>query len=151
MKKLIGIMCILALMANSCDKNCQDCGPTGYTRFYMINSTNEPKTVTWFGNTTLPSNVVHEFVITNDEKKLLYESTVGLSITPSLEQAISTRPFGSTTPYDSVRISSASDIITYTKKDCELIGNPLCEKNYELLKSVDTKDEKIKEWEFKIE
>lgn len=138
-------------MSNSCDTDCNDCGPTGYTRYYMLNSTSEPVTITWFGNTTLSSNISHEFIISEGEKKLLYESTVGLSITPSLEQAISTPPFGSITPYDSIRLESSSNMLAYTKSDCDVTANPLCEENYELIKSVDTKNQKIKGWQFEIE
>ncbi len=146
MKKLIGILCSIALMANSCDTDCNDCGPTGYTRYYMMNTTNEPVKLTWFGNTTLPSNKAHESVIAENENVLLYES----SLTGTTGQ-ISTPPFGSITPYDSVRLESVSKTITYINANCDLTTNPLCEENYELIKSVDTKDQKIKEWEFEIQ
>ena len=145
-KKLIGILFCISLMSNSCDTDCNDCGPTGYTRYYMLNSTSEPVTITWFGNTTLSSNISHEFIISEGEKVLLYES----SLTGTTGQ-ISTPPFGSITPYDSIRLESASNMLAYTKSDCDVTANPLCEENYELIKSVDTKNQKIKGWQFEIE
>lgn len=142
MNNLIGVLCVLAFMANSCDKDCNDCGPTGYTRYYMINSTGDPVTLTWIK----PSGIIEEFRVSTENRIVLFESsrfgTLG---------EISIPPFGSITPYDSVRIASASDTIAYTNDDCGLTGNPLCVENYELIKSIDTKDKKIKEWEFKIE
>ena len=146
MKKLIVILCCISLMSNSCDTDCNDCGPTGHIRYYMLNSTSEPVTITWFGNTTLSSNIYHEFILAEGKKVLLHES----SLTGTTGQ-ISIPPFGSIAPYDSIRLKSASNRLAYTECDCDVTANPLCEENYELIKSVDTKNQRIKEWQFEIE
>ena len=136
----------LILICYSCDTDCNGCGPTGYTKYLITNKLTEDINVLWFGNTTGPlNNLMHEFHIVTGETLLLYESSqLGES------GILSTKPFNSINPYDSVRFETLEWATIYIDGDC-LIGNPLCEENYTLLKFVDTKDQKIKEWEFEIE
>lgn len=152
MRKIV-FLCFFGvlLITISCESNCEGCGPTGYTEYYMINATNKPVTLTWFGNATLSSNVADEFTIPVGEKVLLYESGLGLSLPPSTARSIISRsPFGNSVLYDSVKIASTSLNIIYDKNNCKLSNNPLCEENYQLIKMVDTKEQQIKEWEFTI-
>ena len=146
MQHFILMASVLMLMSSSCDTDCNDCGPTGHTRYYIKNSTNEDFKLYWFGNTTLPSHIAHEFVIPAGERLLIYESSLTGTSGP-----ISTPPFNSITPYDSIKLELVSRTVTYLKGDCDSTRNPLCEDNYELITSIDTKKQKIKEWEFEIE
>ena len=65
---------ILTINISSCD--CNDCGPTGELRYYMVNKTDSLVLVTWYGNPTLPSNIIHEFTIDSGDEVLLYESSI---------------------------------------------------------------------------
>ena len=60
-------------------------------------------------------------------------------------------PFGSENyPYDSVRFETPFKSITYINGDCENESNPLCESGYELIRIIDDKDFKLREWEYTI-
>jgi len=145
MKKLIYIICTLTIIGGSCDTDCNDCGPTGYTRYSMFNNSGGSARLYWFGNTSLSSNLAEDTTILAGDTLLLYESS--LTGTSGL---LSTPPFNSITPYDSIRLETSSGNTTYLVNRCNLTGNPLCEGNYQLIKSVDTKDKKIKEWLLEI-
>lgn len=146
MRKIEITFCAFLIILGSCNTDCNDCSPTGYTQYYMKNSRSEDIRLYWFGNTTLPSNIAHGFTISAGERILLYESS--LTGTSGL---ISTPPFNSITPYDSIKIESASATASiYLNEDCSRSDNPLCEESYELLKFVDTKKQQIKEWEFEV-
>ena len=144
MKTRISILYSIALIGISCDTDCDGCGPIRYTRYDMKNERSEDIHLIWFRY-----GEPDEFVIAADEKVLLY---VASSEPPSL-YLISTDPFGNSDrfdSFDSVRLASASNVVTYSRDECELKGNPLCGENYKLIKHVDTKKEKSKEWEFVI-
>ena len=144
MKYAIVILMILTISLSSCD--CDGCGPTGESSFFMVNKTDGPVLVTWYGNTTLPSNVMDEFTIDNSEKVLLHKSSKW-----GLEGLIGTLPFGNELyPYDSVHFETPSKSITYINNKCEIERNPLCESGHKLTRIIDDKDFKLREWEYTI-
>ena len=134
-----------------------DCGNS----YYMKNSTDEDIRLCWWysGSDIIERfNIIEEFIVIEEvtiparKRVLLYESII-LGSKPSALRQLSQVPFLTsyqTYPYDSVRFESASRTMAYIKDDCLLSDNPLCEKNYKLIRSVDTKKEKIEEWEFTI-
>jgi len=144
MKRLICLYLALALAATSCDTDCNDCGPTGYTRYYLKNTLSEDLHLTWFQS----SGIVEEIVVSAQTRVVLFEASKSITNATGTLGEITKRPFGSIAPYDSVRVRLGSGTITYLEGLCEQAGNLLCEENYEVIKSIDNKSQRIKEWEF---
>jgi hypothetical protein len=138
---------ISVLFICSCNSDCDDCGPTGYEEFYIKNTRDTSVNVKWFGFRTFASNLAHEINIASNERILLYRGDqMGES------GAIELPPFNDTEwVFDSVKFEFLEQSFVFVKGDCDDAQNPLCEENHELIKNIDTKDQKIKEWLFTIE
>lgn len=144
MRRILVLSLLITLMG--CDTDCNDCGPTGYEEFYIKNTRDTNVNVKWFGFRSTESNLAHEIDIASNVRLLLYRSDI-----MGVSGAINLAPFNNNEwVYDSVKFEFSDQSFVYVKGECGNTQNPLCEENHVLIKNIDTKDQKIKEWLFTI-
>ncbi|MEQ8239436.1 MAG: hypothetical protein RIA69_09505 [Cyclobacteriaceae bacterium] len=134
-KNIIQLFCILILLV-SCEKNCEDCGSSSSKEYYIENKKEIDENIKWFGFVTFSSNLAHEINLAPQERVLLYRGDkLGSS------GVLGSPPFNDNErEYDSVQFEFIDQSMLFVKGDCENAQNPLCEKNQELVKNIETKD-----------
>jgi hypothetical protein len=70
---IIQLFYILILLI-SCEKNCEDCGPSSSKEYYIENKKAINVNVKWFGFRTFASNLAHEKNIAPNKRVLLYRA-----------------------------------------------------------------------------
>jgi hypothetical protein len=143
MIKTLAQICILLSLTMSCNSDCDDCGSINEISYTIKNESNKRMELSWYTE----ANIVNNFEIKENESIVLYEASVekgeiGELQVPPIQ--------GQRAYFDSVKIASPEQSFVFIKDNCNEPQNPLCEDNYELVKSIDTGERIEKEWLFTI-
>lgn len=144
MKKYFILILLPVVLATSCNKNCNDCGPTSIINYSIDNKFDSNVEFVFFGDTLTEFKIDTLQIESNKKMQVIkFISGGGGYVSDNLLCA----PFSSC--YDSLNVIIADTLYqTFVFGDCES-NNPMCEANYKLVSETKDKKENVfKEYVF---